>query len=565
MFVRTKSTPNSPRKTVQIVENVREGDKVKQKIIRYVGVALNDFELKKLKELGEYIKEQIEEERSPRLFKPEELAKQTIESKKAQQQKKEITNVNIENLKEEQRNIYGIHEVYGKVYEEIGFNKVLKSPSRNKSSNKILKDIIMARIANPKSKRGSVIMLEENFGIGHNLDYVYRTMDKIDEDVIKKIQNTAYLHSKKLLREKIDLVLVDATTLYFESFTEDELRQCGFSKDHKFQETQVLLALMVTKAGLPIGYKLFPGSTYEGHALVPMLNEIRDTYDLDKVIFVADSGLFNEKNLNILEKNNFEYIVGARLKNLPKNITKEVLDIDSYSIISNENSREVLKVKRILKQSKPERYLVTSHSSLRARKDKKDREKNIEKLIKKIKGNKKVKDIMSNNGYKKYLQLDINEKIKINEQKTEEASKWDGFHGVITNAKKLSNQDILSYYHELWQVEESFRVSKHDCKVRPIFHWKPKRIKAHIAISFMVFTCIRSLEYRVKLQYKKLSPEVIRKELINVQGSLLVDQETKQKYFLPSKVTDHAKKIYKVMRLQLRETCFPIYDDLKLN
>ena len=93
---------------------------------------------------------------------------------------------------------------------------------------------------------------------------------------------------------------------------------------------------MVTKQGLPIGYQAFEGSTYEGHTLIPVLKRLRERYNLDKVIFVADAGMMNENNLKELEKEKFEYIVGSRLKNLPEKLQKAILSQNNYKLVKEE-------------------------------------------------------------------------------------------------------------------------------------------------------------------------------------------------------------------------------------
>jgi len=170
MFVRVKTTPNSPRKSVQIVESVRDGTKIKQRIVRYVGIAMDDQELTKMVELAEHIKSKIEQEHVPSLFGAEEMANQAIKAKNAQKMSDENLNVNLKNLVEEQRSVVGIHEIYGKIYEELGFETVLKKPL----NSEILKHIVMARIANPSSKRASVMQLEKDFGVSISLQGVYR-------------------------------------------------------------------------------------------------------------------------------------------------------------------------------------------------------------------------------------------------------------------------------------------------------------------------------------------------------------------------------------------------------
>jgi transposase len=539
MFVRIKATPNSPRKSVQIVESVRDGDKIKQRIVRYVGIAMDDHELEKLKELAEHIKAKIETDRYPSLFEPGKLAELAIASKK--QKSDEDIHVNLKELKEEQRAIVGIHEVYGKVYQELGFNSVIPGVREQKAAQ-TLQHIVMARIANPASKRATVIDLEHDFGISINLDQVYRMMDKLDEEALARMQESTFFATNNILGGKIDVIFVDATTLYFESFTEDAFKCNGYSKDLKFSQPQVLLALMVTKQGLPIGYEAFPGSTYEGHTLLPLLKKVKSKYAIDKVVFVADSGLFSENNLQLLEDAGYEYIVGARLRNLAKSIKEQILDISGYAKTSDD-ADDAIALRELEHNG---RRLIISHSSKRARKDKHDRIKATEKVIKKLKKSKDPSQLISNYGYKKFIKVQGKAEIFLDETKLAEEARWDGLHGVITNSKTLNREELLLQYRGLWQVEESFRITKHDLKVRPIYHWTPERIKAHIGICFMAFACVRHLEYRVHLQYKKLSPEVIRSELTRVQISLLRDPRG-NRYVLPSEASQDARKIYQVM------------------
>ena len=116
----------------------------------------------------------------------------------------------------------------------------------------------------------------------------------------------------------------------------------------------------------------------------------------------------------------------------------------------------------------------------------------------------------------------------------------------------------MSHYKGLWQIEECFRISKHDLKIRPIYHWTPERIRAHIAISFMALACVRNLTYRVALQYKKLSAEVIKRELVHTQLSFLKHVQTGERYCIPSNTSQDAKKIYQVMGLKLSAVPFKI-------
>ena len=340
MFIRVKTTPNSPRKSVQIVESFRVDNKVKQKIVKHIGVALDEYELNELKLLASAIKTKLELENTLPLYTPEEIEKQIEKSK--ENIKRDIYSdddyvVNIKDLVEEDRVITGIHDIYGKMFDELDLKNIFVNPARNKSSVEYFRNIVLARIAKPDSKSRSVHMLEENFGVSLDLDSVYKMMDKIDDKSIEKLNSIAYSETKKLFDDKIDVIYFDATTIYFESFTEDigddAIRKNGYSKDLKFNQPQVVLALMVTKEGLPIGYELFSGDTFDGHTLIPSLKILRDKYNVDNVVYVADSGMFNNDNLKeleMLEEYNFNYIVGARIKNMQKNIKEQILNKNNY-------------------------------------------------------------------------------------------------------------------------------------------------------------------------------------------------------------------------------------------
>ena len=149
--------------------------------------------------------------------------------------------------------------------------------------------------------------------------------------------------------------------------------------------------------------------------------------------------------------------------------------------------------------------------------------------------------------------------IVLDEEKIKADEGWDGLKGLIVNASSsLSNDEILTQYNNLWQVEESFRITKHDLKIRPVYHWKPSRVRAHLAISFAALFLVRHLEYRVKVQYKKLSPEYIRNLLLNTQTSILYSKAKKTKYALPSKMKMETQKIYRLMDIKRDRTPYII-------
>lgn len=530
MFVRVKQNKN--KEVVQIVESIRKRGLPKQKILRHVGTAHTPKELEKLKELAYYIITEIKNKREPQIFNFNTLPLPSQSS-----QHKYQLYVDLNKLTEQQRIITGIHEIYGNLYKEIGYDLIFK---QQKISKDIIRDLALARLSIPKSKKATVELLKETFGINYKLEQIYRALDILKDKKIEQIKTKTYSYTKTLFEQQISLIFYDCTTLYFESFTQDELKSYGYSKDNKFNQSQIVMALAVTKEGLPVYYEIFSGNFYEGYTLKIVIDKLQEKLKIKRMILVADSGLFNKTNLEYLEQNKIEFIVGARLKNLSKTWQSKILD--SRDFIKINQKEDVLRLFDY--QYSNTIRLIVSHSAKRAEKDKKERDKSIEKLQKRIQKTSNAKNLISNFGYQKYLKIEGESHISIDDQKLEHASQWDGLHGVFTNVKDLKAQELLEQYHGLWQVEESFRINKNDLLIRPIFHWTARRIKSHIAIVFISFSLIRFMQYKLQKSGLKLSAEKISKELNNRQISILKHLTENSYYAIPSKPTDTLKKIY---------------------
>lgn len=512
MFVRVKDKANG-KKAIQIVETYRRGDKVHQKIVRHIGQAVTVAEVDALKQLAQAIMVEVENQRQPvlPLVAPEDI----YGWKKP---KPEVSDtVAVKNLREEQRIIEGIGDVFGKLYDDLGFGNILGSRRADAKWNGILKSCVLARLANPSSKLRTASMLEQDYAITIPVEQIYRMMDRVapQEDNIKRQIGQTTL---SLFPENVDVLFCDVTTLYFESVIADELREFGYGKDGKFNEVQVVLALITTTAGLPITYQLFPGNVYEGHTLITMIQALKRQYAINNILIVADRAMFNDANLKLMDDEKVNYIVAARLKALPRAMKNKITGDDDFQATLVENELHWVK-----EYEHQERRLIVSYSSQRARKDAADRTRLIERLLKRARsGTIKIRDVISNYGSKKYLKIGDCE-VAIDQAKIEADARYDGLHGVITNLKEDAANTILSRYRGLWQIEEAFRVNKHDLKMRPIFHWTPHRIKAHIAICFLAFAVAKQAVYRLRCRQLPLSFEQLRNELLHVQATLMVD------------------------------------------
>jgi transposase len=549
MFVRTKPIANSARKRVQICACYRMGDKVKQKVIRHVGIAENDSHLEELKKLAEAIKLQLKEElEGPYLFDlkpfqsssgisvPKDAVIPVSKEKENKKASSEKTLVNVEALKEESRVVDGFHDVFGTLFNQFGFNKVL-----GKSQCNVLQDVVLARIASPASKLATQHILAADFGREIDLDRIYRMMDALQEqkDVVQK---TVFTATEQLCFGKVDFLLFDVTTLYFESTNEDEMRTFGWSKDQKFHSVQVVLALATTSNGLPIGYQLFAGNTTDVSTLVNCIDNWKKIMPIGDVRIVADRAMMSEKNIQFLEEKKIGYVIAAKLRKQPKDIREEIL--------SSRKDCSGIVVDKVIEG----RRLVATFSSERQAKDIKDRTRILEKISKKIGKGKNAKKLVSNSGYQKYLSYKGEADLFISDEKVAQDAAWDGYHGIITNCTSESAEELLAYYRRLWVIEESFRIQKHNLSLRPIYHFKPERIEAHILICYIAFALMRHLEFRIGIQKEAISMNQMRSELWRVQSSYLKDMETGKKYRLPSSMSVLAKKIYQAMGIKRSAT-----------
>ena len=165
--------------------------------------------------------------------------------------------------------------------------------------------------------------------------------------------------------------------------------------------------------------------------------------------------MFSEENLTLLEKNGFKYIVGARLKNMTKTLQKNILDKNNYKITEvvihqrTDPAKQQFEQQRIASFPIKGRQLIVHHSSRRARKDKYDRENAIEKVTKKLQRSKNPKSLLNNYGYKKYIDIEGDVDIIINQDKLKAAEAWDGLMGIVTNITDNSHENILKHYRGL--------------------------------------------------------------------------------------------------------------------
>lgn len=548
MFIRKTTSPNTKKTAIQIVESRREGKKVKQKIVQHIGSAEHSNDIKRLKQLAEEIMLRLESDRRKmkKLFGPKQFTQPAIDKGRDENFK----DIGVKTLRETGRYNRGITDVFGKFYDDLGFDNLFIG-QHAKRYNHILKSCVLARLANPSSKLETTKQLEKKFSVRLHVDSVYRMMDKLDS---KRVKLSVCKATMNLLRKKVSVMLFDVTTLYFESVLADEMRSFGFSKDCKFKETQVVFALITTVEGLPITYKVFPGNTHEVKTLLPSLHELRQEFNVEAVEFVADRGMFCDENLKLLERAGISYVVGAKLRGMNRATKAAIL-----AIHAQQNKEEDSYQQKELKYNG--RRLVISYNPVMAAKDRKDRQRLLDRLDKITDADGKVaaKNLIKNSGSKKYLRFDADKKLaRVDAAKIANDTAWDGISGYITNSKR-SADEVIASYRRLWEIEASFRLTKHDLKVRPIYHYKPNRIKAHLNICFIAYALVRQLMCRYQLQKgQSASFRALHKALSEAEFSLLKNTQMKELYAMPSSLSPLAKSLYRIVGLKPSTTPYKI-------
>jgi len=529
MFVRIKTTPNSPRKSIQIVENVRIGAKIKQKIVQYVGIALDDESSKHLQELAEEIISTLQVERKGQGELFEELQPKIGRPKR--KELKDILSVDkvlAKDLYEEKRIIEGIHDIGGAAYEALGYENLLP-----RGSNGLLRDLVLARLAYPYSKHKMWQVLFEQFDKKYDLNQLYRLMDQIHPKIDKIKQITCA--KTQALMPNADVVLFDVTTLHFESIEADEFREYGYSKNFRFNTTQVVLALATNECGLPIGYELFKGNEAEVKTLIASIAKWRTLMNINSVCFVGDRAMFSKGNLELLDENGYSYVIAAKLRKLPQLRQEEILDEKYYRM--DFIGKDVAWIGEFELDGK---RLITTYTPSRAKNDRNKRNQILDSLESKT-GN-AVKLIK--NGAKKYIKVAAGE-TSFDQTKIEKDQMWDGMHGIITNIQDKHAKELLAKYHSLWHIEEAFRINKHNLKMRPIYHWTQKRIESHVALCYMTFAVLKRIQYQVELTQIRYSPQEILEVMASVQSSIHVHKETGDRYKMPGVMSLNARCLYK--------------------
>lgn len=310
-----------------------------------------------------------------------------------------------------------------------------------------------------------------------------------------RIEEALFARHRDLFSE-LELVFFDTTSIYFEGEGGETLGQRGYSKDHRPDLKQLVVGAVLDEHGRPIACELWPGNTTDVKALVPVAERLSRRFGIRRVCVVADRGMISGETIAELERRDWPYILGARMRR-QKEVSEEVLArAGRYCVVREPRSAKAgpatLKVKQVLVEDR--RYIVCLNEN-QAKKDAADREAIVAALREQLRQG--DKSLVGNRGYRKYLKTK-GAHFQIDEAKLKAEARYDGKWVLRTNTA-LSTEQVALKYKQLWQVEALFRTTKSVLETRPIFHQRDATIRGHVFCSFLALVLRKALLERLEV------------------------------------------------------------------
>jgi len=397
------------------------------------------------------------------------------------------------------------------------------------------------------------------------LHHLYRAMAWLGEELAEEGQEEAGGFTprctKDVIEEKLfaqsrdlfsslELVFFDTTSLYFEGEGGESLGRRGNSKDHRPDLKQMVVGAVLDGEGHPICCELWPGNTADVETLIPMVERLRRRFGIGSVCIVADRGMISKETIGKLESMSppVEYILGVRMRRL-KEVREEVLrDEGEYVEIFGERQKSKdpspLKVKEVWVE---DRRYIECYNTEQARKDAASRQAILEALEEKLKRGDKV--LVGNKGYRRYLKIpEKGSHFTIDEEKAKEEERFDGLWVLRTNTK-LSAEEVALKYKQLWMVEHVFRSVKSMLRTRPVYHKYDATIRGHVFCSFLALILVKELQSRLEARGLKLEWKDVLRDLEKLQ-EIEVDFGT-QRYFLRTELRGNCVDILRAVGVRI--------------
>lgn len=382
--------------------------------------------------------------------------------------------------------------VFRRLWEKMGLAKIIKRIQRRKkvefSLDQALFYTVLHRLSEPGSDLQASRWLERVYDPARsNLRYhhLIRAMGYAAE-IKEEVEEELFLSERDLFLRELDLVFFDTTSIYFEGEGPEGLAEYGNSKDYRPFSKQMVVGVVMRREGKPLCCEFWPGNMSDIESLKEIVRRIKERFSIERVIIVCDRGMVSKKNIEFLEKEEFGYILGVRMRKV-KRVRKEVLSRGGRYRVVAEN----LRVKEV--ELGEETYIVCLNPEEEKR-EKELREQLLEGLKRKLRS--APSSVITNRGYKKYLKIKKGS-LSLDMEKIEQEARFDGKFVLTTNTE-LSSEEVAVTYKNLLQVECAFRSLKDILSTRPVYHQTPENTKGHVFCSYLSLLLLIELRRRLR-------------------------------------------------------------------
>jgi DDE family transposase len=403
------------------------------------------------------------------------------------------------------------------VYSSLGFDAL---------ADEVFRDLVIARVVEPTSLSDIDRVLAELGRRSVSLSTRKRTLRRCaDRQYRDQLAELCFTHAAT--HGDISLVLYDVTTLYFEADAEDSLRKVGYSKERRV-DPQIVVGLLVDRAGFPLEIGCFEGSKAEKHTLLPIIDAFKNRHQIEHLVVVADAGMLSAANLSALDDSGYKFIVGSRVTKAPIDLAShfrwhgdafidgQVIDTLTPKIGVNSDNDPLKRAEPVWNpEAHPTSWrAVWTYSTKRAVRDSKAltaQENRARAVVAGEKAARKPRFVKtSRSGF------------TIDETALTRARSLTGLKGYVTNIDLtvMPAAEVISSYHDLWRVEQSFRMSKSDLAARPMFARTREAIEAHLTIVFTALALSRAIQDRTGLSIRRVlrTLKPLRSAVIEING-----------------------------------------------
>jgi hypothetical protein len=342
----------------------------------------------------------------------------------------------------------------------------------------------------------------------------------------EKIAQVCFAHAQRA--GDVSLCLYDVTTLYFEAEKEDDLRKVGFSKERRV-DPQIVVGLLVDRNGFPLEIGCFEGLTAETTTILPIIRQFKERHRLEHMVVVADAGMLSAGNLREIDEAGFGFIVGSRTTKAPIDLAShfrwhgdafddgQIIDTITPKTARTIENNPATKTEPVWnREEHPASWrAVWAFSAKRSARDAKTLTAQENKAKAVVDGEKAART-------PRFVKIKGNSAV-LDEAGLARARRLAGLKGYVTNlpATLMSAREVISSYHELWHVEQSFRLSKTDLAARPMHVHTLETIEAHLTLVFTALAVVRETQTRTGLGIRSIVRQLrpLRSATIAINGT----------------------------------------------